>query len=285
MKTPKIAALLSHPREFLENKYVYVVISQRMGGLSVGINMNPDKMCNYNCVYCEVDRRTPGTNGARIDLEVMEEELRDMLMRVQLNKLSQNPLFADAPAELMDLKSVALSGNGEPTLCPNFSEVVKKVQEVQEDPLLIPFNIVVISNGSGFPRPEVQKSIGLLNEKDQVWAKLDAGTQSQFERINRTSTTLNVVMENILSVARQRPVIIQSLFLQYLHEIPTHEEVHEYIQRLKYLMENGGKISLVQIYSARRPTIDTGCDHLSLRQLMDIARQVRQETGLRVEVF
>ncbi len=45
------------PRDFLSNHFVYVVTSSRARGLSLGINVNPDKYCNYDCLYCEVDRR------------------------------------------------------------------------------------------------------------------------------------------------------------------------------------------------------------------------------------
>jgi len=46
----------SHPRNWRENFYVYPVISRRSGGLSIGINLNPDTACNFDCVYCQVDR-------------------------------------------------------------------------------------------------------------------------------------------------------------------------------------------------------------------------------------
>ena len=48
-----------HSRLFEQNLYVYPVLSRRSRGISVGINLNPDKVCNFDCVYCQVDRRTP----------------------------------------------------------------------------------------------------------------------------------------------------------------------------------------------------------------------------------
>ena len=45
-----------HPRTFQENRFVYPVLSRRSHGLSVGINLNPDKICNFDCIYCQVDR-------------------------------------------------------------------------------------------------------------------------------------------------------------------------------------------------------------------------------------
>ena len=46
----------SHPRSFEANRYVYPVLSRRAGGISIGVNLNADKICNFHCVYCQVDR-------------------------------------------------------------------------------------------------------------------------------------------------------------------------------------------------------------------------------------
>ena len=48
-----------YPRDYLANRFVYLTISPRARGLSIGVNLNPDKHCNFDCVYCEVDRRAP----------------------------------------------------------------------------------------------------------------------------------------------------------------------------------------------------------------------------------
>ena len=62
------------PRNFLDNRFVYTVVSPRARGLSIGINMNPDRFCNFDCVYCEVDRKLPATERD-LDVGVMAEEL------------------------------------------------------------------------------------------------------------------------------------------------------------------------------------------------------------------
>ena len=45
-----------HARTYQQNRFVYPVLSRRSGGLSLGINLNPDKVCNFDCIYCQVDR-------------------------------------------------------------------------------------------------------------------------------------------------------------------------------------------------------------------------------------
>jgi hypothetical protein len=105
------------------------------------------------------------------------------------------------------------------------------------------------------------------------------------DKINRAKIPLKKIVSNLLLLGRQRPIVIQSLF-PLLHDIePTPEEIGHYVRRLGELKARGAQISLVQIYSAHRLTALPDCRHLSLRQLSQIALQVRQATGLRAEVF
>jgi sulfatase maturation enzyme AslB (radical SAM superfamily) len=67
------------PRDFIHNRFVYAVISARARGLSLGVNLNPDKHCNFNCLYCEVDRRTP-PRETRLDVDAMAAELHKTLV-------------------------------------------------------------------------------------------------------------------------------------------------------------------------------------------------------------
>src|SRR5580765_7110783 len=73
---PKVARPpVSHSRTFSDNRLVYAVISRRAHGLSIGVNMNPDKLCNFDCIYCEVDRTKPGRDS-RVDIDLMSTDLR-----------------------------------------------------------------------------------------------------------------------------------------------------------------------------------------------------------------
>jgi hypothetical protein len=79
--------------------------------------------------------------------------------------------------------------------------------------------------------------------------------------------------------------VIQSLFPAIDGEEPPLEEIEQYAQRLKELKAGGAQIPLVQIYSATRPTPNSGCGHLPLKTLSRIAHAVRQATGLKAEVY
>src|SRR5437899_5988060 len=95
-------------RQFLNNRFVYAVISQRARGLSIGINMNPDKFCDFDCAYCEVNRDTMPSERA-VDLKLLSTELESLLMFAFQGKLRDLPYFRTVPEELLALKEVALS--------------------------------------------------------------------------------------------------------------------------------------------------------------------------------
>jgi wyosine [tRNA(Phe)-imidazoG37] synthetase (radical SAM superfamily) len=272
------------PREFLGNRFVYAVVSARARGLAVGVNLNPDKQCNFDCPYCEVDRLAPGRD-AKLDLDAMSAELEATLALVQTGKLRENPAYALLPPELLRLRHVAISGDGEPTLYPQFRDAVETVIHVRAQGRMPFFKIVLITNASNLDATEVQEGLRLLTRRDEIWAKLDGGTQAYMDRVNKTDVPLEKILSNILLVARQRPVVIQSLFPALNGTGPDDEEIGQYVQRLQSLKEAGAEIPLVQIYSATRPTPNSGVGHLPLRRLSQIAQAVRSVTGLNAEVF
>src|SRR3984893_10331944 len=98
-----------HRRTFEDNLYVYAVVSRRSKGVSIGLNLNPDKVCNFDCVYCQVDRTTPG--GARdVDLSRLGEELDEMLGLVVSGGLFEIDRFRSTPPALRRLNDIAFSG-------------------------------------------------------------------------------------------------------------------------------------------------------------------------------
>lgn len=273
------------PRNFLNNRFVYAVLSPRARGLSIGINMNPDRLCDYDCVYCEVNRSQP-VRETKLDVEVMVAELERTLAHVNTDVLRENPAYRNLPVELLRLQHVTLSGEGEPTLSPQFEEVLREVVHVRALGKFPFFKLILITNGSGLDRPEVQQGMKLLTRQDEVWIKLDGGTQEYLNKVNRPKgVLLEKILSNILLVGKQRPVVIQALFPAINGEEPPAEEIEQFAMRLRELKEQGANISLVQIYSATRPIPHPQCGHLPLRSLSRIAQTVRLVSGLKAEVF
>ena len=274
----------SRPREFLGNRFVYGVISQRAHGLSIGINFNPDKLCNFDCAYCEVNRDVPGRDRI-VDLEILTRELTELLELTFAGRLRELPYFASVPSELLRLKEVALSGDGEPTLSSQFSEIVSELVHVRSIGRFPFFKLVLLTNASGLDLPDVHKGLNLLTSRDQIWAKLEAGTQQYMNLVNGTKVSLENVLANILLIGRERNIVIQSLFPLLHGQEPPAEEIELYVQHLLHLKDAGARISLVQIYSAHRPSHHPDCGHLPLKSLSRIAHRVREVTGLPAEVF
>jgi wyosine [tRNA(Phe)-imidazoG37] synthetase (radical SAM superfamily) len=277
-------APFSQPRDFLENRFVYLTISPRARGLSVGINLNPDAQCNFECLYCDVDHSIPRPDR-EIDCEVAGHELEQTLGMIYNGNLRRHTPYAALPEDLLVLRHVALSGDGEPTTSPRFRDAVETIVHIRARAKFPFFKIVLITNGSGLDLPGVQAGLALLTSRDEVWVKLDAGTEAYMDLVNRSAVPLKKILENILLTAKKRPVIIQSLFSSVDRIAPSHAEIAAYAQRLQILKEQGANIALVQIYSATRPTATSRVEHLPLRTMSEIASTVRRTTGLRSEVF
>jgi wyosine [tRNA(Phe)-imidazoG37] synthetase (radical SAM superfamily) len=230
-----------------------------------------------------VDRRTAG-RAPELDVDAMGRELESTVRLVSSGTLLP-PQYARLSPELRRLSHVALSGDGEPTLCPRFLEAVQAVAHLRARRQVPFFKVVLITNASRLEEEQVLSGLQLFTRHDEVWAKLDGGTQDYVNLVNAPDVSIDIILSGILSVARVRPVVIQSLFPLLDRKQPSTEEISAYASRLNWLKERGAKIRLVQVYSATRPPAKPGCGHLSLKSLSAIAQTVRQLTNLNVEVF
>jgi wyosine [tRNA(Phe)-imidazoG37] synthetase (radical SAM superfamily) len=183
------------------------------------------------------------------------------------------------------LNRLAMSGDGEPTLCPNFVQAVQEVVHVRARSPHSFFKVALITNGTGLDLAPMQDGLRYFTSDDEIWIKLDAGTPTYMDRINHGQGPLEKVVPNILLVGRKRPIIIQSLFPLFLGQEPPPEEIDASILLLSKLKKDGAHISLMQVYSATRPMAHSDCGHLRLKTLTQISQRIKAETGLRAEVF
>jgi wyosine [tRNA(Phe)-imidazoG37] synthetase (radical SAM superfamily) len=274
----------SHPRDFGENHYVYPVVSRRAGGISIGVNLNKDKVCNFDCVYCQVDRSEPGEKEF-VEIPRLVEELEAMLELAVSGRIYQQPRFAAIPAPLRRLNDIALSGDGEPTSYRNFDEIAEACAAVRRrGPADL--KLVLITNASMLDRPRVRRGLEILDaNQGEIWAKLDAGTEAYYRRIARSSIPFSKILGNLLDAARARPIVIQSLFLRLDGQPPPPEEQEAYCQRLNQIVASGGRIRLVQVHTVARPPAERCVTSLSDAEVDALAQRVRQRTGLEVAAF
>ncbi len=280
-----LAAVKDHSRLFPDFTYVYPVISRRSGGLSVGVNLNPDKVCNFNCVYCEVDRTTPG-RASRVDLDQVRRELVSMVRLVKTGTLARTGKFAEAGALAQDIKDIAFSGDGEPTMVTNFSACVQVVADVRNTEDLPQTKIVLITDAAGLDKADVKRGLEIMDSNNgEVWGKLDAGTESYFRLVNRTTIRFDRILKNLHATSRIRPIVIQSLFLR-VHNAPMpSDELEAYCARVNAITLGGGQIKEVHAYTVARPTPEAYATKLQPAELGAIARTIREKTGLLVQTF
>jgi len=280
-----LTAHRQHSRRFEDFKYVYPVLSRRSHGISIGLNVNPDKACNFDCIYCQVDRTTESA-VKKFDLAVAEDELRHMLEIVCTGEIAQHPPFNSVPRELLRLNDIALSGDAEPTTLPNFAETIQMIVRVKPADA----KIVLITDAGGLDRSDVKRGLEVMDTNNgEVWAKLDAGTEAYFKLINRTKIPFARILKNIAQTAKARPIVIQSLFLKIRGEGPSSEEIGEYCRRLREI----GNIRLVQVYTIARKamTVVDGIpawefvSALSNAEVDAITECVRNEAGVKAESF
>lgn len=152
-----------------ENTIVGPIRSRRLGS-SLGVNLLPlhHKICSYDCIYCECGWNRESEMG---DIQyVSPAQVREMLER-RLQELK---------AENAQIDSITFAGNGEPTLYPEFPEIVDIVTEMR-DRYYPQAATTILTNATQLIRPEI---FAALQKLDNPTLKLDAGFADMRNRIN-----------------------------------------------------------------------------------------------------
>jgi wyosine [tRNA(Phe)-imidazoG37] synthetase (radical SAM superfamily) len=275
-----LAAHLEHQRQFEANKFVYPVLSRRSGGLSIGVNLNPDKVCNFDCIYCQVDRTTEAETTF-VNFDQLLAELDAMLDLAQSGAIWQCEKFRTVPEELQRINDIAFSGDGEPTTYKNFDEIIARCAELKRKHSLDDVKMVLITNASMFHRPHVMRGLEILDQNQgEIWAKLEAGTSEYFQLVERTKIPFKQILDNIRAAAIVRPLVIQALFMRINDVPPSEHELIEFCERLNEVTRAGGSFKLIQIYTiARRPT-ESYVKSLTNGEVDAIVELVKQKTNL-----
>ncbi|MBS3734999.1 MAG: radical SAM protein [Phycisphaerae bacterium] len=285
---PSHNAARDHRRQWRDCLYVYPVVARRSRGLSIGVNLNPNKQCTFGCLYCQINR------GVRrdltgLDLRRLRSELRYALLEATEGALWDEDRFAGVPDALRRVNDIAFSGDGEPTCVDEFDKAVRAAVDAKTEFGREDIKIVVITNASRLDAPQVRRALPTLDRHNgEIWAKLDAGTEAFFERVNRPypRITLRHVLENIRGVARERPVVIQTLLFRLEGTEPPEREIDAYAARLREILDGGGRIKLVQLHTIARAPASPAASALPDDRLDAIAARVRAAVPeVPVEVF
>lgn len=272
-----------HDRDAARLRYVYPVVSRRAGGVSVGVNLNPNNACNFRCIYCQVPGLVSG-KAPEIDLERLEAELEGFLREVQEGDFMER----EVPEGSRRLNDVAFSGNGESTSAERFDEIVDLVGRVLERRgLLGEIETVLITNGSLVHQETVQRGLARLSElRGRVWFKLDSATAEGQARINGYRGGPERVRRNLRTAAGLCPTWIQTCVFALDGEPPSEVEQEAYLELVRWTCAEGLPLEGVLLYGIARPSHQPEAPRLSrlpVEWLEAFAARIR-EAGLEVRV-
>lgn len=245
---------------------IFGPIHSRRLGSSLGVNLTPNdgKICSFDCLYCEAgfNAQGPGTTGFP-----SREKVRDDLRR-KLESMKQS-------GERLDV--ITFSGNGEPTLHPEFSAVIDDTIALRDE-FFPDVKISVLSNSTRLHKPEVCQA--LMRVENNI-LKLDSAIESTMRKIDRPGSpefTVNRVIEQLKQFSGQG--IIQTMILRGEGiDNSTDEEISALIKAYNEIRPRS-----VMIYSIDRKTPDETLRAVGKDELTAIAARIERETGIPVSV-
>lgn len=244
----------------LFNDMIFGPVNSRRFGSSLGINLLPPymKFCNFDCIYCECGWTGNNENTLK---ELPESEVIAERLITQIELFQHRGIPID---------TITFAGNGEPTLHPNFKEIIEDTLMIR-DTLLPESKVVVLTNATMLHKDEVVAS---LQKVDQCMFKLDAGTEQTFQQINQPLGAIS--LEKVVGRIKQFPgaITIQSLFLRgkrngEVVDNTLPNEVNSWAGLLDEINP-----SEVVLYSIDRPTPEEELEKVSMEELMSIAQQL-----------
>jgi len=279
--TRTVLDVANHDRDVAGMRYVYPVVSRRAGGVSIGINLNPNHACNWHCAYCQVPDLVRGT-APDIDLGLLRQELTMMLTAVM-----QGDFLAEhVSPDMCCLSDVAISGNGEPTSCRAFDAIVQCIIDImQQCDIAVPLRL--ITNGSYMRKPHVQRGLTLMRSYGgEVWIKVDAADENAIRRINGVRLDAGRLYAQVKQAADLCPTWIQTCMLAWDDAPPPAHEIDAYLALLHRFRQTAVPIRGVLLYGLARPSMQSEAAHihaLDAAWMQALARRI-EDIGISVQL-
>ncbi|KAF3981869.1 MAG: radical SAM protein [Methylococcales symbiont of Hymedesmia sp. n. MRB-2018] len=242
-----------HSRDIAGLKYIYPVLSRRAGGLSIGINFNPNNACNWRCVYCQVPNLIRGS-APEMNFKLLEEEFRFFLDRVLKGSFYEQ---FSVPEKQRVIKDIAISGNGEPTSLNGFDKAIELIGQIALEQGVLPSSdFVLISNGSLMHHSQVQQGLKVLNHYNgQVWFKLDSATQEGRNKINDSRQSNKKMVDNLSRCSAVCDTRVQTCMLDFLSYEEMLKEKEAYVALLQKIRQRVKKVDKIMLYTIARPPL------------------------------
>ena len=269
-----------HSRDSAGMRYVYPVVSRRAGGISIGVNLNPNNACNWRCVYCQVPDLKRG-GPPPIDLALLASELDEFLRRAATAEFLERL----APAGARRIVDVAFSGNGEPTSAPEFGAALEIVaQALERHGLLGDVKIRVITNGSLVDRVRVREALAHLGQLGgEAWFKVDAVAPGPSFRINGVRMNPDTVRRRLRLCGGLVETWVQTCVFAWDGAPPAEDEVAAYLEFLEGVKD---AVAGVLLYGLARPSLQPEAARLGRlpQSWLDALARKIEKTGLTVRV-
>jgi wyosine [tRNA(Phe)-imidazoG37] synthetase (radical SAM superfamily) len=255
---------------FLFDNIIFGPVSSRRLGVSLGINLLPveKKFCNFNCVYCECGLTYDAVGGKNLlpSREIIAERLRDVLIKCN--------------SEGKKIDTITFAGNGEPTLHPEFCEVVDDTVLIRNE-LMPAAQISVLTNATLL---DDERIVRALKKVDRPMLKLDAGTEATYRALNQPITlkTLKEIVSELSAFGGK--CVIQTLFTRFTRDgmIIDNTVETEVVAWLSLIAAI--RPEKVIIYSTSRDTALAGVEQILSGTLQSIAERVRA-LGIAADVY
>ena len=253
---------------FLFDKTIFGPVKSRRLGVSLGINLLPNtrKLCNFNCIYCEC--------GWNPDIAISEP-----LPSVQFVKEQLEARLVEMNANSQKLDIITFAGNGEPSMHPQFTEIIDNTIALRNK-YFPKVHIAVLSNSTLVHKPNVFEA---LSKVDKNIMKIDSAFEETARLINKPVGYFNLT-ELVTNLKKfNGKVIIQTMFVkgsfnEQQFNNTSDYELEAYIEVLKQINP-----SLVMIYTIARDTPAENIQKVPLQKLDEIA-QLLKSNGFEVSV-
>jgi len=249
----------------LQPGIIYGPVRSRRLGWSLGLNVSPInyKLCSFNCVYCQYG----WTAVCTIDIT---DRLGDFPTPDDFGQALESTL-----SENKEIDNITFSGNGEPTLHPQFEVLVDIAKQLKEE-YFPKANVGVLSNSSAVNIEKVRRALTKLDFKIM---KLDVGDMETFRKINRPCKAVDyeTLVNGLKSLEK---ITLQTMFVDGAIQNIGDQEVSQWIEKV-------GEIQPIkaQIYSLHRPPAVSSLQEVSSEKLREIAARAEEITGVAVEVI
>ncbi|MBI2095990.1 MAG: radical SAM protein [Candidatus Omnitrophica bacterium] len=247
----------------LQTGVMYGPLESRRFGKSLGVNLLPSdqKVCSFDCLYCQYGRTRLGKPVRFPEAAEVEEEA--------------SRFFSSAGDRREEIRWIMIAGNGEPTLHPEFPKIVRMLKSLR-DRWFPQVPIGILSNSATCHWTDIHDSLSLL---DGRFMKLDAGSPDVLGAVNQPLNK-NIWPQMIGGLYRLRHIVLQSLFVRGDTDNTSEKIVEDWIHTVAYIRPES-----VQLYTIDRPPAEGSVQSVERTRLEAIAARLREKTQIPSFVF